>query len=663
MYNQFLMKRKYILLLVVFGMLLYANTIKNSYVWDDILFIKEGNFIKNFSNSWVIFSPKNYFKYTQDFTYRPLPFLYIMANYKIWNTNPIWHRLGNISLHIINGILIFLLISFILKNEFIAFLSGLFFMLHPVNTEVVNMISFNETQISTLFFLLSFLLYLKSKKYFTVSSFVDNAKCSHTEVAAATEESLSKSETLHCIQGDGKTGYHANFFVLSIISYFLGVFSKETAITLPAIIILYDFIFDKVKLKKYLPFFAVALFYLIIRFFVFRLPTESMIKYPGNSFLINILTILKNVPEYLSVIFVPINLKAEYKLSIPHSISDLNVILGIILILFCITALIYSYRKSKIMFFSLSWILITFIPTSNIFPMQTIVAERYLYLPLIGFCVTFAVFIEKLKKPYNIIIAIFIVIFLTVNVFIRNNDWKDEVSFYTKIFKQVPDSPGANVNMALVYESNKNYEKALELINYAIKLDPDNSDAKNALAFVYKDNEQFDKALELYQKIVDMRQYQYYRTPFINMGIIYKLRKQYDKAIENFNKEIEINPLSSVAYAHLAEIYEIQGNFDFANQFYVKSAEINPDDYVPLNAVGIICGSRGQFDKALKYFNRALKIKQDVAEIHCNIATVYFLTFRYGEAIKELEKSLEIDPNYEKARYLLSEITKKKNYK
>src|SRR3989339_359170 len=135
MYNQFLMKRKYILLLVVFGMLLYANTIKNSYVWDDILFIKEGNFIKNFSNSWVIFSPKNYFKYTQDFTYRPLPFLYIMANYKIWNTNPIWHRLGNISLHIINGILIFLLISFILKNEFIAFLSGLFFMLHQVNTE------------------------------------------------------------------------------------------------------------------------------------------------------------------------------------------------------------------------------------------------------------------------------------------------------------------------------------------------------------------------------------------------------------------------------------------------------------------------------------------------------------------------------------------------
>ena len=83
-------------------------------------------------------------------------------NYKIWGINPVGHRLSNIFLHIINAVLLFIIVSFILKDYIIAFLSSLFFAIHPINNEVVNMVSFNETQLSTIFFLLAFYFYQSS---------------------------------------------------------------------------------------------------------------------------------------------------------------------------------------------------------------------------------------------------------------------------------------------------------------------------------------------------------------------------------------------------------------------------------------------------------------------------------------------------------------------
>ncbi|MEW6557619.1 MAG: tetratricopeptide repeat protein [Elusimicrobiota bacterium] len=637
------MSRKYILLILLFGFLVYSNTLKNPYLWDDGLFIQNGNFIKRFENCWVFFSPKNYFKYTQDFTYRPLPFLLHIVNYKIWNTKPVGHRITNVILHIANAVLVYFLVLYLLKNNFAAFLSGLFFVVHPVNTEVVNMVSFVETQLSTLFFLLAFLLYVYLSSRQLIADYY----------------------------------YYYRF---SVLCFFLAVFCKETAITLPAIIILYDLILPRKHLfyhgstktrnldffrnfvsswsKKYVPFFAVAVFYLVVRFFIFRHPTEATIKYPGNSFITNIKAIL----VYLSVVFSPFNLSVEHNIKVPTTFLEPRVIFGFSVVIIFLVISIYVYKKSTFLrphFFWLLWIPITFLPTSNIIPMQNIVAERYLYLPLIGICVFVAVLLDKIGRRQ--LIAVYgmagcIVILLAAMTVIRNRDWKDDWTFYLKTLKQNPDSPGANINIAMMYAKKKDFNKAIEHINTALKMDPDYVDGQATLASIYQDFGYFDKALEIYQKTVSEKKYTYHKAPFFNLGVIYKIKKQYTNAIKNFNKAIELNPLSSISYSHLAEIYETQGDIIKAKNYFEKSADINPDDYIAFNSIGIIYIQKGMHNRALKYLKKALKLKPDSVEINFNIGYIYFLTYRYGEALRMLEKTLQLNPNYERAKYLISQI-------
>lgn len=611
------MNKKYILAIIIFGFLAYSNTLKNPYLWDDGLFIQNGNFIKKFENIKVFFSPKNYFRYTQDFTYRPFPFLIHIANYKIWGVNPAGHRLANIFLHIAVAVLLYFLVSELFKNDIVAFLSGLFFVVHPANTEVVNMVSFVETQVSTLFFLAGFLFYLKSKK----------------------------NESALC--------------------YFLAVFSKETAITLPAVIILYDLLIKKnVQLKKYLPFLAVAGFYLIVRFFLFRHPTETMVKYPGDSFIANIFVMLGAVPVYLSTIFLPLNLSVEHKIITPTAFFKTPVVFGFFTVIIFAVISIYSYKKSKPVFFWLLFSAVTFLPTSNIIPMQNIVAERYLYMPLMGISLLVSLAIAKLGRRaplwvlYGVIFIIFV--FFSGLAIVRNLDWKDDFTFYSKTLKQNPESPGANINMAMMYKKKGDYKKASEFINNATAFDPGYLDNNFAIASIYQDTGEYDKALEIYEKMVAEKKYTYHKAPFLNLGLIYKIKKRYPEAIENFNKAIDIYPLSSVSYSHLAEIYDEQNDMEKAEKYYEKSVDINPDDYIPLNALGIIYGQKGVFNKSLKCLKRALKLNPDSADVHFNTGYVYFLSYEYGKALKEMKITLKLDPNYEKAKFVISQITGKR---
>ena len=147
-----MVNKKHILAIIIFGFLVYSNTLKNPYLWDDGLFIQNGNFIKKFENAKVFFSPKDYFRYTQDFTYRPLPFLVHIVNYKIWGINPIGHRLANIFFHIAVAILLYFLVLKIFKNTVVAFLSGLFVFVFFVKSK--NDISRAEGSILIIFYFL-----------------------------------------------------------------------------------------------------------------------------------------------------------------------------------------------------------------------------------------------------------------------------------------------------------------------------------------------------------------------------------------------------------------------------------------------------------------------------------------------------------------------------
>lgn len=155
-----LFEKKYIavLLIIIVSVVVYFNSINIPFIFDDIKYIVENSAIKQLSNIGIELIK----------TYRPLTFITFAFNYYFGELNTLGYHIFNISIHIISSILIFFLIRKIIfysYNKF-SFLFSLFasliFAVHPINTEVVTHIYNRSASLSTLFYLLSLLLFIKS---------------------------------------------------------------------------------------------------------------------------------------------------------------------------------------------------------------------------------------------------------------------------------------------------------------------------------------------------------------------------------------------------------------------------------------------------------------------------------------------------------------------
>ena len=147
--------------LIIFIFAIYGNTLSNGFVYDDYDTIVHNSFVKNWNNIGDLFQ-ETYFRRSTEASYRPVGTLYYFINYSVWKLNPSGYHFVQIILHIINVLLIYVLANHILKNRVAAFGAAWLFSCHPVLTESVNCISYNEELLAALFFLLAFTVHIKS---------------------------------------------------------------------------------------------------------------------------------------------------------------------------------------------------------------------------------------------------------------------------------------------------------------------------------------------------------------------------------------------------------------------------------------------------------------------------------------------------------------------
>ena len=263
-----------ILLIVLFTVLVYSGSLKNSFIWDDSTAIVNNRFIKSWENFPRLFN-RSYLTRLSDMdylgkrdigsgdsSYRPVSTLTYFIDYSIWKINPFGYHLTNLFLHVTNVILLFFLISFIADSRKIGLLASLLFAVHPVNAEAVNVAALRSNLLFFCFFLVSFILFIKSREYV------------------------------------GRKKVYV--YMLSLASFFLALFSKETAMIFPLILLSYDYLLNKraentlANFKKYyFGYLGVLIFYVIIRFFVISSIINPLIAYPMRDIFTNVFTMLR----------------------------------------------------------------------------------------------------------------------------------------------------------------------------------------------------------------------------------------------------------------------------------------------------------------------------------------------------------------------------------
>ncbi len=573
-----------VLLIAILSFASYFNTFKNEFVWDDHVFILDNPDIRSFSNLPLFFAKD------VDGLYRPLRSVYYTFIYSLAGKNEFLYHFSSLFLHTAISILVFFIIFEIFGKKNIALLAALIFAAHPIHTERVANITGSFDMLGIFFMLLSFYLYIK----------------------------FSKSN-------------NKKYFLFSLLSLLIAVFSSEEAVTVPLLIVLYEFCFNREKfnkeelknkiIKNYAPYFAIALFYVAIRFFFIGV-RGRVEEYLAGNFFLTMLTMLKAYANYIYLLIVPVNLTLFHDIKAVTTLFDFKV-LASALILIAIFFFTIRHYKNKVLFFSVFWFFITLIPMSNMLPLQVFMAERYLYAPSIAFSLLasyllIAIFNLNFKnvKVNGIVrysVALFVVLLLGFYIFStinRNKDWKDNMTLWSKTIATNPYNSRAHDNLGFAYELEGNEIKALEEFELAVKLQDDNFRAWGNLGAAYGRLGRYNESIAALKKSIKIRKY---HKTYDKLGLVYAELGIEDKAIESFKEAIKINP--RYAKAH--------------------------------NDLGTVYGRIGEFEKALQEFNEAIRIDKDYADAHYNLGILLEFLGDKEDAMKEFNIAAALEPENE----------------
>ncbi|MFH0731701.1 MAG: tetratricopeptide repeat protein [Candidatus Omnitrophota bacterium] len=516
-----------LILIIILGCIVYFNSLNGAFLCDDNNLIEDNPNIKSWSNIKKIF--------TQDIGqnigvaaggeynfYRPLQMLTYMADYFLWGQNPTGYHITNSILHILAALSLYWLIGILFSDWLISLFCALFYVIHPVHTEAVSYISGRADPLALLFILLCLAFYIKS----------------------------------------ASPGKNPILFLSACLSFILALLSKESALILPALLLLYHYAFrKKIMLKRFLPILIIALAYIILRATVlaFTLPDLST----HQPFLKRIPSFFAAVVEYLRLLFLPLNLHMEYGNG-NFSFYDLKVIAGIIVTLAGLACILLTRKRNGLVFFSLSWFLLMLLPVSGIYPINAYMAEHWLYLPSVGFFLILAKYLalaykRKVFKTLSLVIIIIAVAFYSYLTIRQNNYWKGPVGFYEKTLEYAPDNIRVLCNLGNEYWKMGKAKEAVPLLKKAIEINPAYAEPYNNLGSVYVDLGRNEEAIPVLKKAIEINPG--YLTPYINLAVAYFNIGDNEKGFELLNKALEINPNSANTHFTLAVAYFKQNNY------------------------------------------------------------------------------------------------------
>jgi len=158
-------KTIHVLIIVGLGALVYANTFENLFVWNDWTLIIRNPLIRRWDNLPEILFGQQWKPLVGEpsYTYRPLLLATYMTDYAFWLFEPWGFHLTNLTIHLLNGPLVYFLLGKCLSPR-AAFLGALLFIVHPVQTETVNYISGRADPLMALFLLSGILMFLCSEE-------------------------------------------------------------------------------------------------------------------------------------------------------------------------------------------------------------------------------------------------------------------------------------------------------------------------------------------------------------------------------------------------------------------------------------------------------------------------------------------------------------------
>lgn len=610
----------HVILLIAAGALVYSNSLTGEFIWDDEVLVVRNAFIKNWKFAGQIFTQPmgvgGGFKYPY---YRPLLLLSYAVDYSFWKLNPTGYHASNLVYHILAALCIYCLVTQLSRNRWLAFLAGLVFTVHPVQTEAVAYISGRNESLALIFIILSALFYIKSI----------NLKKVHLSVTASL------------------------FFVLALLS-------KEASVILPALLIMYHFSFKKkVIIKFFFPICIIAAAFFMLRFVILG-------NQAGNAWIITahqrIPGIFAALVNYIKILLVPVHLHIEYgdKLFSP---TDPVVLFGLVLAVLLLVAAFRSRKADGLVTFSILWFFTALLPVSNLYPVFGYMAERYLYIPFLGFALLVAAGMQKLYRLWRskylaVMMIAVLIIFCSLLTWKQNSYWNNVYDFNRRTLRYTPDSWRSYAGLGNVLKKRGLKREALRQYLKAVDINPTDDKLLLNLGDVCRELGLIDKARFVYEKALAIELERDENAAFAlhNLGVLYKELGQNENARALFDRAVEIDPFHVETYIAMADMHNSAGEKIKALAVLTQALELDPDRVTVLANMGTACYDLGRMEESYIYYSKAAQIDPKNYESHYNLGIVYYDLGHKEQAVESFQRALELNPRHAEAHYNLAII-------
>lgn len=536
-------RRTAIMAVTAAALLVYANSLGNSFAYDDTDIVAENEAIHSLGTLPSALLEPYWPSFGRELgLWRPVTTGVLGLQWALWGGNPVGFHLVNVLLHATASVLVLLLLAELVPLA-AAVAGALVFAVHPVHVEAVaNVVGIAEL-LAAVFFLAACLVFVRRR----------------VRLGAGALAAI--------------TGLYA-----------AAVFTKESAVTLPGALLLLDAACGELDLRdpraytKYLkrraPLFL-ALAAVAGLLFTGRARVLGTIAHPFPPLGADVLqevnrlwTVVSVWPHYVRLLFFPADLSADYApLVIPVAQGPtLEFFLGILEAALFLTLAGATWRhrptlpehdSERSIAAGILWFVITILPVSNLFFLSgVLLAERTLYTPSVGFALGIGWLGARIARRTPTLAGATLAAALaamSLRTVTRNPTWHDTASVIETLIAEHPESGRAQwilgnyyVQTGRIDEGIAAYRRALQILGYHYPLI---TDFGRDLINQGQDEEAERMLRHAWQVFPDFA-----RAPFL-LTVLYARQQRWQDARETALAALRADSADPVAHHLLANIY------------------------------------------------------------------------------------------------------------
>ncbi|PCJ87758.1 MAG: hypothetical protein COA57_04175 [Flavobacteriales bacterium] len=592
--------------------------------------------------------------------YHPITWMSFTISYHFFKFDSKAYHAASLLFHLLNVLLVFVFVQKLTGKTFAASIVSFLFAVHPMNVESVAWVSGHSSVVYSFFYLLAIISYI----YYL------------------------------------RNGQKLKHIGLCFLLFLCSVLSKSAGITLPAVLLLLDFYFERKVGRKALlekiPFFVFTIVFGVIAVLASKQFGSLMYGHVEYNWFDRIFLIGYALSFYIVKLFVPFQLcSIHYNPVVENGLLPFEYYIAPVFMLVIIAGIYLIIRKrglrddfAKKVVFGFVFYLITISMVSQVVPLgNTVASERYTYLPCIGVffivALAFQYYVETRKRIaafayIGIAVCGLMMIYITWN---RIKAWNNSFDLYSDVVKKYPDRGYGYFGLGLAKLIRNDVDGALADLNIAIEHYPQyhenyngRGNAKQQLGDYEGAIQDYDKAIELKRDFfqayinrgnakVNMHEYEEAIRDF-TIGIGYKQDfakgygsralvkmkiEDYKGALLDYIKAIELQPENPAFYFKRGKTLLQMEQFQNAVEDLSKAIELLPDYYDAYVTRGRAKIQLKDCEGAVDDCSNAINTQPSLALAYVNRGVGYNCLQQYENAIADFDTAIEISPDESKA--------------